>query len=203
MAFHTHEYPLHIIGSAPYVKFLLVALGVVVGEVVGGWAVGSLSLITDAVGHAPIHVVAAVMALWNQATGSRRTVKENQVWGRRVRITIAILIALSGALIFREALHRITHPLGVIEGWTMFAIALLGLLANLFQARLLQGCRCEADTALRQDVRSDITMSVAIIVSAVAIGFGAPPVIDPVLSLLASLWIMWLAISLFRRPHRH
>jgi Co/Zn/Cd efflux system component len=155
------------------------------------------------VGHAPIHVVAATMALWNQTKGSLRTVEENQTWGRRVRITIAILIALSGVFVFREALHRITRPSEAIEGWTMFAIALLGLLANLFQAQLLQGCRCEADIALRQDVSSDITMSVAIIVSAAAIGFGAPPVIDPVLSLLASFWIVWLAISLFRRPHRH
>lgn len=189
-------------GLVPYLKFLAVTLAVAALEIIGGLATGSLSLISDAVGHAPIHLAAGGLAMVSYLMASRRTDALNHRRETWVRVTIAALIALGAVGIGWEAVERLLHP-HAVKGWWVFGLAILGLLGNRYQARLLGECDCEPDLALRSDVRSDSIMSIAVALAGAAIGLGGSVIIDPALSLAAVAWISVIAILLFLGKHAH
>lgn len=182
-------------GLSPYLKFLGVTFLIAALEIAGGLVAGSLSLISDALGHAPTHVAAAGLAIASYLVASRRTDAENHRREVRVCQVIAALIFLGAIRIGWEAVERLLSP-SPVEGWVVFVIAFLGLIGNFYQRRLLRDCDCEPDLALRDDVRSDIAMSCAVIISGASIGLGAPVVVDAAVSLAAVIWIAVIATRL-------
>lgn len=189
-------------GLVPYLKFLSVTLLIAALEIIGGIITGSLSLISDAVGHAPIHMAAGGLAIMSYLMAGRRTETENHRRETRVRMVIAGLILLGAAQIAREGVGRLWHP-HEIDGWWVSLIAFFGFIGNFYQKRLLMACDCALDRALRSDVYSDIVMSGAVVLNGVAIGLGAPVVVDTALSLAAVVWISVIAVLLFRGKHAH
>lgn len=177
-------------------------IGIALAEVVGGLLSGSLALISDAV-----HNLADTLSLvisYIAIRLSRRQHTEKHTFGlRRSEILAAfinssLLIAISGFLIL-EAIQRWLHPMEInfrLMGW----IALAGLAGNIAGMLLLQGIRKES-----MNIRSaylhllgDTISSVAVIGGAVVMAFTGWHFVDPLLTILISLYIGYEAFQILR-----
>lgn len=177
-------------------------VGIALAEVVGGLLSGSLALISDAV-----HNLADTLSLiisYIAIRLSRIQHNEKHTFGlRRSEILAAfinssLLIAVSGFLIL-EAVQRWLHPREInftLMGW----IAVAGLAGNVAGMLLLQGIRKES-----LNIRSaylhllgDTISSVAVIGGAIIMAFTGWHFVDPLLTILISLYIGYEAFHILR-----
>lgn len=96
--------------------------------------------------------------------------------------------------IFYEAWQRLFHPQHVAE-WTMLGVAAAGLLVN---GGIMWGLHRDKDHDLNiraafMHMLGDAVSSIAIMAGAVAIHFTGLEIIDPVLSVLIGVLIIWTA----------
>ncbi len=163
-------------------------------EIVGGLLSGSLSLLSDAV-HNLSDTIAIALSYFAHKI-SQKPKDKNKTFGyKRAEILTAfvnafVLIGLSLLLIV-EAVKRFNHP-EVINGNLMITVAFIGLLANLFSVFLL-----EKDSHGSLNIRSsylhllgDTISSVGVLLGGVAINLWNIAWIDPVVTLLISVYII-------------
>jgi cobalt-zinc-cadmium efflux system protein len=175
-------------------------------EVLGGLLAGSLALLADA-GHMLTDTAALALA-WGAAHFARRAPEANRPPGQhRAQLAAAFVnaIALLGivAWILYEAIERLGSPREV-EGGTMLAVAVMGLLANLAVLRVLGRGHDENlnVSAARLHVFGDLLGSIGACIAAIVIlGTGWTP-IDPLLSILVALLIVRSAWSLLGKSGR-
>jgi cobalt-zinc-cadmium efflux system protein len=174
----------------------------VVVEAVAGVRAHSLALLSDA-GHNFTDAGALLLA-WVGFRLQSKPADEVKTYGyHRAGVLSAFLNALTllalSAWIFYESVERFRHPQPVQEE-IMIGVAAAGLLVN---AAIMLGLR----SASRHDlnVRSafihmlgDALGSIAIIIGAVAIGYTGWTRIDPLLSVLIAVLIVWSAWGIVR-----
>lgn len=155
-------------------------------EVVGGLWANSLALLSDA-GHVFTDLVALTLS-WYAVVQEGRPANQRMTFGyHRVGILIAIvngltLVAIAGA-IFYEAYRRFQNPEPVVGG-LMLGVAVVGLLANLLVAFLLnpeRGRNLNIRSAFLH-VAGDALGSVGVIAGAVIIMATAAYWVDPAIS---------------------
>ena len=167
---------------------------ITLAEVVGGILSGSLSLISDALHNLSDGLAVLIAYFANRI--SKRPHDERKTFGyKRIEILAAfvngiVLIAVS-IYLFYEAIQRFIEPRPV-EGSIMFAVALVGLLANLIAVWLLR-----RDSSKNINIRaaylhllSDTLSSVAVIVGGLLIIFFDMYWVDPVITILIGLYIL-------------
>ena len=180
--------------------FLIFAFMIV--EAVGGVISGSLALLADA-GHMLTDALALGLASAAFRLG-RRAADERRSFGYARFEVIAgfvnalTLFGVAGWIVY-EAVERFQDPQPVMAG-SMFVVALLGMLVNLFVLWYLT--RGESDHVNVKGavlhVMGDLLGSVGAIVAAIVIwGTGWTP-IDPILSVFVSLLILRSAWSLLK-----
>ncbi|RSK69874.1 CDF family zinc transporter ZitB [Enterobacter huaxiensis] len=188
-------------------KRLMLAFGVtavfMVVEVIGGLLSGSLALLADA-GHMLTDAAALLFALL-AVQFARRPPNARHTFGWLRLTTLAafvnaIALVLITILIVWEAFQRFRHP-QPIAGWTMMAIAIAGLLANILSFWILHRGSSEKNLNVRAaalHVLGDLLGSVGAIVAALVIlGTGWTP-IDPILSVLVSCLVLRSAWQLLK-----
>ncbi|TCJ18147.1 cation transporter [Parasulfuritortus cantonensis] len=190
---HGHHH--HLTGA------LYLTLGFALVEVLAGWWSGSLALISDA-GHMLTDSTAlglAALAAWL----ARKPPTGRHTYGL---VRMEVLAALANSLLMvmlivfiaREALDRFAQPIAV-QGGTVTAVAVLGLLVNLGVAWQLSKGEATLNTrAALMHVMGDILGSVAALVAGLVIQFTGWTTIDPLLSLLVSGLILvsaWRLLS--------
>jgi cobalt-zinc-cadmium efflux system protein len=197
---HTHN---HHGTTASALRWSLGATIIFVAiESIAGIRAHSLALLSDA-GHNATDALALLLA-WIANYLESMPANEIKTYGyQRAGVLSAfvnalILVALS-AWIFYESVDRLRQPQNVHQG-VMFAVALLGLLLN-------TGILWALRTARRRDlnVRSafvhmlgDALGSIAIIGAAIAIYYTGWVQVDPLLSILIGLLIIWTAWDIIR-----
>ena len=188
-------------------KRLMLAFGVtaifMVIEVIGGLLSGSLALLADA-GHMLTDAAALLFALL-AVQFARRPPNARHTFGWLRLTTLAafvnaIALVLITILIVWEAVQRFRHP-QPIAGWTMMAIAIAGLLANILSFWILHRGSSEKNLNVRAaalHVLGVLLGSVGAIVAALVIlGTGWTP-IDPILSVLVSCLVLRSAWRLLK-----
>lgn len=190
---HGHHH--HLTGA------LWLTLGFAFVEAAAGWWSGSLALISDA-GHMLTDATAlglAALAAWL----ARKPPSGRHTYGL---VRLEVLAALVNSLLMLalisfiavEALDRFAHPLAV-QGGTVTAVAVLGLLVNLGVAWTLSHGEETLNTrAALMHVMGDILGSVAALAAGLVIQFTGWTTIDPLLSLLVSGLILvsaWRLLS--------
>jgi cobalt-zinc-cadmium efflux system protein len=169
-------------------------LSITVVEIIGGILSNSLALLSDAA-HNLGDTLAVFLAYVAQRI-SRRESNESKTFGyKRIEILAAffnalILIGISAYLIY-EAIIRFGNP-EPIKGLLMFIVASAGLLFNLLAVLLL---RKHSDSSL--NIRSaylhllgDTLSSVAVIIGGILIYFTEIYWIDPLITILISVYII-------------
>ena len=181
---------------------LTATFGFVAVEIFAGIQAHSLALVSDA-GHNFTDALALLLA-WFGFYLEARPADEIKTYGyHRAGVLSAFgnaltLLALS-AWIFYESALRLSHPRAVHEG-VMMAVAALGLVLN---AGIMWALR----SASRHDLNirgvfvhmlGDLLGSVAIVAGSVVIRYTGWEWVDPVLSILIGVLIVWTAWGIIR-----
>ena len=185
--------------------FGVVVLNAVItlSEFIGGIASGSLSLVSDAF-HNLSDTLAIIFSYGAQKMAQKEANEKHTYGYQRLEILSAfinsfILIILSLFLAV-EAFKRFNSP-EKINSHLMLIVAVIGLLANLFSTLLL---RQEADENLNikssyLHLLSDTLSSISVIIGAVLIRFFGIYWIDPVITLVISIYILLEAIIVIKK----
>ncbi len=199
---HNH----HHAGRSQDRRRLAITLAMVVlymaAEVVGGWLTNSLALLADA-GHMLSDAGAiglSLFALWiaQRPASPRRTYGYYRAEILAALANGATLIAIA-VVIFLEALGRFRQPLEV-AGAPMLAVAIGGLVVNLIALALLSGGQ---STSLNVrgawlHVLTDALGSVGAIIAAALIWLFGWYWVDPLVSVLIGLLVIYSAWSLLQ-----
>ena len=167
-----------------------------VAEVVGGILSGSLALIADA-GHMLTDALAIAMALGAMWIAEKAATAERTFGFQRMEVLAALLntiaLWLIAAWIFFEAYHRAFSEEVHIDGLPVLIVGTGGLLINIAAAWVLHrssGHSMNVEGAF-QHVMADLMGSVGVIISAIVIMTTGWNLIDPILSVLIALLILW------------
>jgi cobalt-zinc-cadmium efflux system protein len=208
---HAHE---HSHGAVPAVggravRVIAIALGLnavlAVGQVVAGFAFGSIALLADSV-HQIVDVVGLAIALFGARLATKGVTVHNTFgWGRADvlgALVSAVLLVGSSIWIAVEAARRLADPPG-IEGWPVLVVAVVGLAVNAGSAVALS--RVSGSMSARAAVLhlvGDAAGSAAVLVSAIAVLTVGATWVDPVVAILISAWVAWTGVRLLRSSAR-
>ena len=173
-----------------------------VAEVVGGVLTGSLALLSDAA-----HVFSDVFALglsYGAHRLARRPASATRTYGwHRAEVLAAVTNGISlvviGLVIIREAYDRFLSP-GEIHVGPMLIVAVCGLVANgIVLVRL--GGHDHGDLNVRGaylHVLGDLLASVGVVIAGIVMRLTGFYLIDPILSVLIALAIIYSSVRLLR-----
>jgi len=183
-------------------KAIFVVLGLFVLEVAGGLYTGSLALLSDS-GHLLADLLALLLA-WYAAYLATLATTETKTYGyRRAEELAAMVNAVSllviCGLILWEAWNRFQNP-QVVKAVPLLGFAAVGLLGNVYMARLLESHRHESLNlkAAWLHVLGDLLGSVGVVVSALVIQIWGLVWFDPAVSVFIALLILAGAIRVLK-----
>jgi cobalt-zinc-cadmium efflux system protein len=190
---HSHDHSHAGTGRALIVSLIL-TLGFVVFEAVAGFRASSLALLSDA-GHNFADAFALLLAAFGFYLQSRPANAVKTYGYQRAGVLAAFVNAVSlvvlALFLFFESYERLRNPQPVVES-TMIVVATLGLAMNLFIVWRLGGHGHDMNIrAAWIHMMGDAMSCVAIIAGAIAIHYTGWQKIDPVLSILIGLMIVW------------
>ena len=196
---HSHTPPSN---NAAFAIGVTLNLAFVVAEVVYGLAANSLALLSDA-GHNMSDVLGLLIAWGAIHIGKSLPTKRHTYGLRRSSIlaaltnAIVLLIVVGG--ITWEAIGRFFHP-EIVAGSTVMWVAAAGVVINTATALLFMAGR-EKDLNIRgafTHMAGDAAVSVGVIVIGFAIKATSWHWLDPAMSILIGLVIVWGTWSLLR-----
>lgn len=199
---HDHE---ELAGSKFFWVTVLNIL-ITIAEFIGGALSGSLSLISDGF-HNAGDSVSIVFSYAASRISKRRQDSRNTFGYKRAEIIAAFLNSIALALIciflIFEALKRITNP-QPINGNLMLTIAVIGLVANLLSAFLLNsGSKNNLNMkATYLHILSDALSSIAIIFGGILIDLYNWTLADPIVTVIVAVYIFFESIPIIRQTFR-
>jgi len=179
----------------------VLTLGFAGVEAATGWWSGSLALLSDA-GHMVTDSAAlliAALAGWIARRGP--SPKHSYGFGRAQLVAALVnglfMLAVVTAIIV-QAVSRLANPIAV-QGEAVTVVASLGLLLNIFVARMLShGGRDLNMRAALLHVLGDLLGSLAALLSGIIVWATGWFAVDPALSLLISMLIAYSSLKLVR-----
>lgn len=192
---HKHiEHSSDEISSKNLLITVLLNLIITIGEFIGGILSGSLALLSDALHNAGDTFSIAISFIAKKISG-RKATNQKTFGYKRIEILSALfnattLIAIAIFLI-SEAVERIQEP-KAIEAGIMLWVAVLGLIANLVGAFLLHR-HSHASLNIKSaylHLIGDTISSVAVIAGAIIIQLFDITWIDPVITILVSIYLI-------------
>jgi cobalt-zinc-cadmium efflux system protein len=197
---HSHDHG-HARQGRSLIVSIVLNLGFAVAELIFGLIANSLALVADS-----IHDASDAVALGLSYFGlkmSERAPNQRRTFGyRKVRILTAFInaIVLAGLTVFvvRAAVIRIMHPESV-KSPILIIMAVVGLLVNGAAVLLLRRDQHSLNIrAAMWHLIEDFFGWVAVLVGGIIIHFTGWYVIDPILSLAVSAFVIYGAYSVFR-----
>lgn len=181
---------------------IIINIFITVSEAAIGIFIGSLALVSDAV-HNFSDVGALGLSWWGEKVKERSNTKNKTFGYKRAEILIALLnsLVLLGVVSFIlfEAIHRIFNPTEIASG-AMIVVATIALVGNGFATYLL-----EKDAHKNLNLKSawlhsmqDALFSLGVVIGAVLIYFFHWYIIDPIISIILSIYIFKEIYELLR-----
>lgn len=185
---------------------IILSLAILVAEVVGGLLSNSLALLSDAG-----HVLADIFALGLSWYGVRQAIRPSNsrmTFGyHRIGVIVAIVnaatIFIIAAVILYEAYNRFRQP-PEVRSQLMMIIAFVGLSANILVTFWLRKER-KSNINIRSafwHALGDALASIGVIIGGAVILFTGQFWVDPLVSVLISIIILYAAWSIFREGMR-
>ncbi len=198
---HHHRDHAHARQGRSLIVSIVLNLGFAVAELVFGLIANSLVLVADS-----IHDASDAVALGLSYFGlkmSERAPNQRRTFGyRKVRILTAFInaLVLAGLTLFvvRAAVLRIMSP-EPVKSPILIVMAVAGLAVNGFAVLLLRRDRASLNIrAAMWHLLEDFFGWIAVLVGGIIIHFTGWYVIDPILSLAVSAFVIYGAYSVFR-----
>ncbi|MFC5480352.1 cation diffusion facilitator family transporter [Massilia suwonensis] len=207
---HAHGHHHHHMPEPGHGRAFALAIGVntlfVAIEFVYGFLANSTALMADA-GHNLSDVLGLVLA-WGAAVLAKRAPSARYTYGLRsssilAALANAILLLLACGAIAWEALHRLTVPMPV-EGVTVSVVAAIGVAINGFSAWLfMAGSKDDLNVrGAYLHMAADAAISLGVVVSGLVIMGTGWTWLDPAVSLVIVLVIVYGTWSLLRESLR-
>ena len=202
MAAHSHD---HHHGPASFGRAFAIGIalniGFVVIEAIFGFAANSMSLLSDA-GHNLSDVLGLIVA-WGGGALATKSASSRFTYGLK---NASILAALANALfllvavgaIGLEAVRRLFHPQPTSGGMVMI-IAAIGIAVNGITAMLFTRGRHDINIrAAFLHMASDAAVSAAVVMAGLLILWTGRQWIDPIMSLVVAVVILWGSVGLLK-----
>jgi len=191
---HSHGHQHHDVGAEKRIGtafFLNLAFTLI--EIVGGLLTNSMAILSDA-----LHDLGDSLALglsWRFARLSKRAGDEVYTFGYR-RFSLLGALAMSvflfggGAVVLFESIPRILSPEATnVPG--MLGIAVVGVVVNGVAALRMRGGSSLGERIVTWHFVEDVMGWVAVLIAALAMLVYDVPIIDPILSILITLYVLW------------
>lgn len=200
---HSHHHSVSRDGSEKRLGIAIALnLLITVAEVVGGLLSGSLALLSDAL-HNFSDTASLAISLVARRIGRKEATpaktfgfKRAEILGAFVNLVTLVLIAL---FLIKEAIERLMTPT-TIDGTTMLIVAVIGLVANLVTAFLLYR-DVEGSLNIRSaflHIVADAVSSVGVVIGGLLILYYDLHIVDPILTLGISVYILWHSYTMLR-----
>lgn len=182
---------------------LLASGTVFIVEVWAALKTGSLALLSDA-GHLFVDLSGLLLAYLALRLASRPATPRATFGFTRAEVLAAafnglLLLGIAIAITY-GAFRRLQSPLAELDTTLVLVVAVIGLAANLFAAKLLHGHAKESINAkgALMNVLGDALASVGVIISALLVMFTGNPVWDTLVSVLVAGIIAYTGVGLLR-----
>lgn len=197
---HAHLDPGASFGRAFAIGIAL-NLAFVIVETIFGFAANSMSLLADA-GHNLSDVLGLVIA-WAGGVMARTASSPRFTYGfKKASILAALINALflfvAVGAIGAEAIRRLFHP-SPTQGATVIVVAAVGILVNGVTAMMF--ARGHEDINIRGaflHMAADAAVSAAVVFAGAVILFTGMEWVDPVMSLIVAVVILWGSVGLLK-----
>lgn len=162
-------------------------------ELVGGVLTNSIAILSNA-----IHDLGDTLAIglgWVASRLARRDADASYTYGyRRLSLLSALIIGatlvIGSVLVIANAVPRLLHPEGVHSAG-MFWLALLGVGINGIAALRLRGGHTQNEKVLSWHLLEDVLGWFAILIASIVIRFTGWSIVDPLLSIGFTLFILF------------
>lgn len=170
-------------------------------ETVYGFIANSMSLLADA-GHNLSDVLGLLVA-WAGAIMARRAPSPRFTYGLKKAPILAALanslfLLIAVGAIGAEAIRRLFHP-SATEGGVVMAVAAIGIVVNGLTAMLF--VRGQSDINIRGaflHMAADAVVSAAVVFAGLVILWTGEQWVDPVMSIVVAVVILWGSIGLLK-----
>lgn len=175
---------------------------ITVAQIIGGFLSGSLALISDAIHNLSDVISLIVSYLANRLSNSKKQTLKQTFGFKRAEIIAAFFNAATLIVIAIflgiEAIKRFNHPQEVQSDIVIW-LALLGILVNGFSVLLIK-----KDASHNLNMKSaylhlltDMLTSVAVLIGGLLMKYYQTYLIDAVLTLLISVYLIYMSWSIF------
>jgi cobalt-zinc-cadmium efflux system protein len=199
---HPHEHGFSKISSSRIFWVILLNLFITASEIAGGIIANSLSLLSDAMHNLSdsfsIFVTFIGMKISEKEKNSRKTFGYKRAEILAALLNGSLLIGVS-VFLFIEAFKRFINPRPV-ESNILLIIAVLGFLGNLISVIILMKNSKDSLNVRSSFIHliSDTLSSVAVIIGALLMKFYKIYQIDPFLSVLIALYVLFESWKIIR-----
>lgn len=166
-------------------------------EFIGGNICGSVSIISDSI-HDLGDALSIGISLLMENISDKKPNDKYTYGYKRFSILgglITTLILIIGAVIvITNAIHRFTHPVNINYD-SMIIFAIIGCVINFIAAKLTHSNHSINQKAVSLHMMEDLFGWIAVLISAIIMRFTDWSFIDPIISILLSLFIIYHAIK--------
>jgi cobalt-zinc-cadmium efflux system protein len=188
----------HHQNSIKNIKFsFFLNLGFTILEIIGGFYTNSIAILSDA-----IHDLGDCLSLgiaWRLEKKSKQSADKDFSFGYArysllgAFVTGAILL-ISSAYILIEAINRLSNP-EPSNADGMIILAIIGIAANGYAAFKLSRGKSMNEKMVSLHLLEDVAGWILVLIGAIIMKFYDLPIIDPILSILLTCFILWNVVK--------
>lgn len=198
---HGHGHSHHHHGSSNIALAFWLNLGFCIIEFIGGALTNSLAIMSDAL-HDLGDSIALGMA-WQLERYAGKQANERYSYGHR-RFSLlgafinTVILLVGGVFIVSEAIPRLLNP-EAVHAPGMLALAVLGVAVNGIAAYRLRNEGSMNAKVMAWHLYEDLLGWLAVLIVSVVMIVRPMPILDPILSILITLYITWNVVKNLRR----
>lgn len=199
---HSHDHSHHHHHSTGNIRVaFFLNLGFTLIEIVGDLLTNSVAILSDAV-HDLGDSLSLGLSWYFQSLSGKKATATFSFGYRRFSLLGAlinsVMLIVGGVLVLQEAIPRLMDPMQP-EAEGMIYLAILGVVVNGAAVLRLKKGSSMNEKVVSLHLLEDVLGWVAVLIAAIVMQFADVPILDPLLSVLITAWVLWNAFRNLRK----